>query len=97
MTVAGSPAHEQVSGIGEAVHVTDLGNEHLDDTVRLWDAATGQPAASRLPATRAVRSVEFSPDGTRIATSSEDQTMRLWERGHQPTRRPHRPGDQRGV
>jgi hypothetical protein len=52
MMVAGvSPAHETGGGIGEAAHVTDLGNEHLDDTVRLWDAATSQPLGHTNPVT----------------------------------------------
>ena len=40
-----------------------------DNTVRLWDAATGQPVGDPLSGhTDAVLSVGFSPDGTRIAS-----------------------------
>ncbi len=50
-----------------------------DNTVRLWDADTGQPIGDPLTGhTDAVISVAFSPDGNRIASGSDDNTVRLW-------------------
>jgi eukaryotic-like serine/threonine-protein kinase len=46
-----------------------------DDTVRLWDAATGE-AVAVLPGKGPVR---FSPDGKHLAFSSTDGTVRVWD------------------
>jgi WD40 repeat protein len=50
-----------------------------DDTVRLWNADTGQQiGAALIGHTSYVDSVAFSPDGHRLATGSGDDTVRLW-------------------
>ncbi|KAG1815930.1 WD40-repeat-containing domain protein [Suillus subaureus] len=49
-----------------------------DNTVRLWNAGTGEPVGEPLRGhAESVTSVSFSPDGTRIVTGSDDNTVRL--------------------
>src|SRR5262249_59415727 len=58
---------------------TRLATASGDQTVRLWDARTGQELLVLKGHTGTVCSVCFSPDGTRLATASADQTARLWD------------------
>ena len=50
-----------------------------DNTVRLWDAATGEPCAT-LPHPGVVRSLAYGPDGTWLVTGSyADDRLRIWD------------------
>ena len=50
-----------------------------DDTVRLWDGASGVPIATLEGHSHPVTSLSFSPDGSRLASGSYDETVRLWD------------------
>jgi WD40 repeat protein len=50
----------------------------LDQTVRVWNAATGVEQHNMTGHEGAVLSVAFSPNGKTIVSGSSDQTVRVW-------------------
>jgi WD40 repeat protein len=63
----------------------------LDTTIRLWDASTGHSIADYRGHTAAISSLAWSPatsaspdspNTTRIASSSEDGTVQIWDTEH---------------
>jgi WD40 repeat protein len=50
-----------------------------DNTLRLWDAATGAVIGEPLRHEASVRGAVYSPAGKRILSWSDDKTLRLWD------------------
>ena len=50
-----------------------------DNTVRVWDARSGQQLTILRGHTSPVTGAVFSPDGKQIATSSHDKTVKVWD------------------
>ncbi len=49
-----------------------------DGSVRIWDAETGQQLLNPPAHQEPVNSVDWSPDGTMIASGSADNTVKIW-------------------
>lgn len=56
-----------------------LASASVDQTIRLWEARTGQLLKILPEHTSDVRALSFSPDSTLLASCSEDQTVRVWD------------------
>jgi len=52
-----------------------------DNTIKLWDAATGRLLRTLKAHKDPVRAIAFSPDGKRLISGSVDRTVKLWEGG----------------
>jgi WD40 repeat protein len=50
-----------------------------EKTARIWDLSTGEELAACKGHDRLIWSVAISPDGARIATTSDDRTARIWD------------------
>ena len=61
------------------VRVIDEDVANRDKTARLWETASGREVRRFEGHSDAVTSARYSPDGSRVLTSSLDKTARLWE------------------
>ncbi|KAJ5547510.1 hypothetical protein N7513_004744 [Penicillium frequentans] len=68
-----------VSSIAWSPDGSRLASGSDDNTVRIWDPATGQSVSTLEGHSRWVSSIAWSPDGSRLASGSFDNTVRIWD------------------
>ena len=68
-----------VQGVAFSPDGQRLASASVDQTVKVWDVATGQQSLTLNGHTKEVWSVAFSPDGQQLASASYDQTIKVWD------------------
>jgi WD40 repeat protein len=63
----------------------------LDQTVKVWDATSGQETLTLKGHTAWVLSVAFSADGQRLASASADESVKVWDATPKAQQRTSRP------
>ncbi|KAJ5988200.1 hypothetical protein N7481_003410 [Penicillium waksmanii] len=70
---------DQVISIVWSPDGRQLASGSSDNTVRIWDPATGQSISTLYGHSASVRLIAWSPDGNQLASGSRDKTVRIWD------------------
>jgi WD40 repeat protein len=68
-----------VSSVAFSPNARTIISGSLDDTVRVWDASSGQMLRKLSGASDAVSSVAFAPNGKWLASGSKDRSIDIWD------------------
>lgn len=72
---------ERVNSVAFSRDGTQLASASNDNTVRVWDSATGQCLQTLEDHSDRVISISFSGDGKQLASASDDTTIKVWDSG----------------
>ncbi len=70
---------EGITSIAFSPDGQTLASSSSDETVRLWDVATGRHKLTLTGHTRRIGSIAFRPDGSTLAGGGADATVHLWD------------------
>ncbi len=68
-----------VYAIAYSPHGDQIATGGWDNSIRLWDAATGRQIRTLLGHRGFVRALAYSPDGRWLVSSGEDRSVRRWD------------------
>src|SRR5207237_8711265 len=68
-----------VFGVAFSPDGKTLATASFDNTVKLWDFATGKEKMTLKGHTAPVYAVVYDKDGTLIATAGQDNSIRIWD------------------
>ncbi|WP_437534891.1 pentapeptide repeat-containing protein [Sorangium sp. So ce726] len=71
--------HTPIWSVAFSLDGTALVSGSSDNSVRLWDARTGELRKTLSGHRTSVPSIAFSPDGTALASGSSDDSVHLWD------------------
>ena len=69
---------QNVTAVAVSPDGRSIASAAADGSVRLWDAASGQPVHTLAGHSEKACAVAFSPDSRRLASTGEDQQVRVW-------------------
>jgi WD40 repeat protein len=61
-----------------SLHGKTLASGSYDNTIKLWNLATGEEIRTLRGHSQSVRSIAISPDGKTLASGSADNTIKIW-------------------